>query len=53
MSAQISRFIRDTRARFIEDALYIAGAVLAVIGVIMALGPKISDVFQKVLSALP
>ena len=47
------RFVRDARARFIEDALYIAGAVIAVIAVVMALGPRIANVFQQVLSALP
>ena len=47
------RFVRDARARFVEDALYIAGAVIVVIGVVMALGPKIANVFQTTLDALP
>ena len=49
----LSRFLHDVRARFIEDALYIAGAVIAVLGVIYALGPKIAGVFQTVIQKLP
>ena len=47
------RFLKATEARFVEDALYIAGAVIAVIAVVMALGPKIANVFQVALNALP
>ncbi len=50
---KMHRFWKDAQARFIEDALYIAGAVIAVIAVVMALGPKIANVFQMVLNALP
>lgn len=49
----VSRLYRDVRARFVEDGLYIAGAVIAVIAVIIQLGPKVADVFQRVLDAMP
>ncbi len=49
----VSRFLQDAKARFVEDALYIALAVITVIGVLAALGPKIAGVFQNVLNALP
>lgn len=53
MFTNLSRFVRDAKARLIEDALYIAGAVIAVIAVIVKLGPAISNVFKQVLRALP
>ncbi|HEY57632.1 MAG TPA: hypothetical protein G4O04_03685 [Anaerolineae bacterium] len=49
----LSRFLHDVRARFIEDALYIAGAVIAVITAIFALGPKIAEVFNRIVQSLP
>lgn len=49
----IKRLARDVEARFIEDALYIAGAVLVVISVLFALGPKIAAVFSRIIESLP
>jgi len=49
----LSRFVHDVKARFVEDALYIAGAVIVVISAIFALGPKIANVFNNIVQSLP
>lgn len=48
-----AKFFKDVKARFIEDALYIAGAVIVVISTVFALGPKVAEVFKQVVDSLP
>ena len=53
MKKHLQRFFADVQGRFVEDALYIAGAVIIVIGLLFTLGDKIAKAVQAVIDALP